>query len=94
MTTYVIPQKMSNSGSIHDIESDLEDREIKFTPGCIYAVVRAAYYGGKGYTTHRTEEAAVRASQSSSYSHKIIDRDGNEYACAYGYWSDRLVRRS
>lgn len=89
MTTYTIPQKMSNSGSIHDIASDMFDRDIVFAPGCVYAVVLASYYGGKGYTTHKTEETAIAASRrNSDYSHLIIDAEGNEYV-VYG---DTLVR--
>lgn len=88
MKTYTIPQKMSNTGSIHDIASDMFDRDIVFAPGCKYAVVLASYYGGKGYTTHRTAEAAIRASRSrKDYSHEIIDTEGNYYH-VYG---DRLI---
>lgn len=61
--TKTIPQKMSGTGDIHDIASDLFDRDIVFAPGCVYAVILAAYYGGKGYTTHRTPEAAIAASR-------------------------------
>lgn len=90
MTTYTIPQKMSCSGSIHDIASDLYDREIKFTKGCKFAVVLSSYYGGKGYTTHKTEEAAIRASRANNdYSHAIIDTYGSQYDVNY----DQLVRR-
>jgi hypothetical protein len=81
MTTYTIPQKMSGSGSIHDIASDMYGRDIVFGPGCKYAVVLASYYGGKGYTTHRSESAAIAASRrNSDYSHDIIDTNGNKYA--------------
>ena len=79
--TYTIPQKMSGTGSIHDLASDLADRNIVFAPDCIYAVVLAAYYGGRGYTTHRTDEAAIAASnKNKDHSHRIIDADGNEYS--------------
>ena len=92
MITYTIHQKMSNSGSIHDIASDMYDREIKFAKDCKYAVVLSSYDGGKGYTTHKTEGAAIRASRSvSDYSHAIIDADGNEYEV--DYYDGRLVRR-
>jgi hypothetical protein len=77
---YVIEQKMSNTGSIHDIASDMFDREVKFNAGCKYAVVSAAYYGGKGYTTHRTEDAAINQSRklkTNDHSHAIIDTEGN-----------------
>jgi len=78
--TYVIPQKSSNSGTIHDIASDQFDRDIVFRSKCIYAVVLASYYGGKGYTTHRTEAAAIAASKANKdYSHKIIDVHGRRH---------------
>jgi len=77
MTTYTIPQKMSNTGSIHDLASDLFDRDIVFGAGCKYAVVLAAYYRGKGYTTHKTEAATIAASKrNADYSHEIIDATG------------------
>lgn len=88
-TIFVIPQKMSGTGSIHDIASDRFDRDIVFAPGCKYAVVLASYYGGKGYTTHKTEGASIDASRrNSEYSHRILDAKGNEYS-VYG---DRLVK--
>ena len=91
--TYMIPAKMSNSGSIHDIASDLQDREIKFAPGCKYAVVMASYYGGKGYTTHKTEAAAIAASKAAEeYSHAIIDAEGTRYIIHQGYANDRLIK--
>lgn len=89
-TTYTIPQKMSGTGSIHDIASDMFDRDIVFPAGCKYAVVLASYYGGKGYTTHKTEEAAIAASRRNrGYSHRIIDAEGYEYEAHY---DDRLVK--
>lgn len=90
MHTLTIAQKMSNTGSIHDLASDQFDRDIVFGTGCQYAVVLASYYGGKGYTTHKTESATIRAAaQNKEYSHQILDRDGREYI-VHG---DRLVRR-
>jgi hypothetical protein len=91
MATYIIPQKPSNTGSIHDIASQHFDREIKFAPGCKYAVVLASYYGGKGYSTHKTAEAAIAASKSNrEYSHQIIDTEGKEYVVKPG-WTDSLI---
>lgn len=88
MKTYTIPQKMSGTGTIHDIASDMHDRDIVFAPGCNYAVVLASYYGGKGYTTHKTEQTAIAASvRNKDYSHEIIDQDGNTYYVEY----DRLI---
>lgn len=51
-------QKQSNSGSIHDINSEHFEREIKFAAGTVYAVVPASYYGFGG-TSHKTAEAAI-----------------------------------
>jgi hypothetical protein len=80
MRTYTIQQKQSNSGSIHDIASDQFDRDIKFSSVTQYAVVLSSYYGGKGYTVHKTEDAAIRKSrQVKDYSHQIIDADGRRY---------------
>lgn len=80
MTTKIIPQRMSGTGNIHSISSEHYDREIAFAPGCQYAVILAAYYGGKGYTTHKTPRAAIAASKKvSGYSHIIVDTDGYRY---------------
>lgn len=85
MTTLTIPKKMSGTGSIHDLASEHFDRDIKFGKDCKYAVVTASYYGGKGYTTHKTAEAAIKASRAlGDYSHAILDADGNHYAVHYG----------
>ena len=89
MILCTIPQKMSGTGSIHDISSQHFDRDIVFGPGCKFAVVRASYYGGNGYTTHRTAEAAIAASRrQAEYSHEIIDTDG----CRLIIDSNRLRR--
>lgn len=80
---------MINTGSIHDI-ADTSDRVIKFADGCKYAVVLASYYGGKGYTTHKTADAAIAKSKilgSNGRSYKIIDTDGN----IYGVYGSYLV---
>lgn len=77
MKKVIIPQKMSNTGSIHDIASQHFDREIKFPKGAQYAVVLASYYGGKGYTTHATESATIQADKrQKEYSRQIIGVDG------------------
>lgn len=93
MVNYIIPAKTSNSGSIHDIASEHGDRVIRFAPGCKYAVVLASYYGGKGYTTHKTAEAAIAKSKAlGDYSGRIIDGGGAEYQVEYGYHADSLVK--
>jgi hypothetical protein len=94
MTTYTIRQKQSGTGSIHDIASAMAARDIVFAPGCKFAVVLSSYYGGKGYTTHKTEAAAIAASKSQGdYSHQIIDATGAEYIVQPGYYESTLVLR-
>ena len=84
MQVYTIPQKESCSGSIHDIASAHYDREIRFRKGTRFAVVNASYYGGKGYTTHKTVLAAIAESERRSESHEIIDIEGNRL-CVVGH---------
>lgn len=80
MKKVIIPQKMSGTGTIHDIASHQYDREIKFPKGTRYAVVLSSYYGGKGYTTHATEQATIQADKrQSEYSRQIIGVDGWVY---------------
>jgi hypothetical protein len=82
MLVYTIKKKQSGTGSIHDIASDQFDREICFTSGTRYAVVLASYYGGRGYTTHKTAESAAKMSNRQvrdGYSHVVIDYRGNTY---------------
>jgi hypothetical protein len=91
MRTYTIRQKQSNTGSIHDLASDHYDRDIRFRTGEHYAVVRAAYYGGRrGYKCTKTELAACRLARSygKGYSYEIIDPTGQRYMADY----DRLYR--
>jgi hypothetical protein len=77
MKKVIIPQKQSNTGSIHDIASQHHDREIKFPKGARFAVVLSSYYGGKGYTTHTTEAATIQADKRQrEYSRQIIGVDG------------------
>ena len=83
MTTYTIPARSSGEGSIHDIAST-SDRVIRFGVDCRFAVVLASYYGGRGYTTHRTEASAMAASRrQSAWSHQILDTEGTEYEAGY-----------
>lgn len=59
MKTYTIQQKQSNSGSIHDLASATKNREIRVPSAATHILILAAYYGGKGYTTHNSPEAAA-----------------------------------
>jgi len=91
MEKVTIEKKMGGTGNIHDIASDLTDREINFRAGTKYAVVLAAYYGEKGYTTHKTAKTAIAAARKMSnidYSFEIIDRYGHRYDVHNG----KLVR--
>lgn len=86
MKVYTIPQKMSGTGNIHDLASDQYDRDIVFRGKAQYAVVEIAYYGGKGYTTHNTIDAAIDAARQlgDDIECSILDADGNEYDRHYG----------
>ena len=90
--TYIIRQQ--ESASVYEIASNIMDRKIHFGPGCVFAVVLAAYYGGKGYTTHKTEQTAIRAAKkvSAAYSYEIIDTTGARYSIVADAWDARLVR--
>ena len=83
MTTVIIPQKMSGTGSIHDTASDLCDRELHFNKTNQYAIVLAAYYGrgvAGAESYHRSLDAAVKAAHRlADYSLVIIDDCGNSY---------------
>jgi phage protein U len=88
---YIIKKKQSNTGSIHDLASDQRDRVIEGRGK--YAVVLAAYYGGKGYTTHETAEATIKAARQvakQGYSYQIIDENGS----TYGIYNEVLVIES
>lgn len=92
-TIYIIPAKISNTGSIYDI-ADIDDRRIIFAKDCLYAVVLSSYYAGKGYTTHKTAAAAIAKSKKLSrdgYFNCIIDTNGSICAINEDYWEDRLV---
>ena len=83
MKTIVIPQKMSGTGTIHDVNNQHFERKIEFRGKTQFAVVLAAYYGdGNLYSTHITKEATIKASnRQKKCSHMIVDRDGEWYRC-------------
>lgn len=75
MKTYTIKQKMSNTGEHTRYSKRCWGQDYKICPNCKFAVVLASYYGGKGYSTHRTEATAISASgKLKDYSHNIIDK--------------------
>jgi hypothetical protein len=78
-----IPQKMSGTGSIHDLASDLTDRDLEFPAGTKYAVVLPAYYG-RGVqgaeSFHRTEKGAAQAcNKLADFQAVVIGIDGLTY---------------
>jgi hypothetical protein len=94
MKKVIIPQKVSGTGTIHDIASQHYDREIKFPKGHLFAVVLASYYGGKGYTTHASETAAIQADRRNrEFSRQIVGADGYIYDIKNSYY-DELERVS
>jgi len=77
----ILSVEQCESRSIHDICSNNYDRQIKFPKNSCYAVVLASYYGGRGYTTHKTSEATIRRyNELGDWSKIIIDCEGNEYS--------------
>jgi len=79
MTTITIPQKQPNSGSIHDLASDMRDREIHIPDSASHVVILSSYYGGKGYTTHTSTESAakkVRGLKKDNTSFEVFEADG------------------
>lgn len=77
--TVIIPQKMSGTGTIHDLANQHFDRQIVFGDNDQYAIVLAAYYGnGDLYYTAASKEDALRIHEAKrEFSHGIIDRNGN-----------------
>lgn len=92
MITLTLPQ--AQSPSIHSINSQHFERNIYFSKGCFYAVVLASYYGGKGYTTHQSAEAAAKMAHKldkEDYSYAIIDSEGNKYFKNYDNSGDVIL---
>jgi hypothetical protein len=80
MKIITIEQKQSNTGSIHDLASGTRDRDIKIPATAEYVIILAAYYGGKGYSTHATAESAakkVKSLKKDNYSFEVFDADGS-----------------
>lgn len=73
-----IAQKMSGTGTIHDLASEFYDITIRMGTKYHYAVGAPSYYGTK-WTRHETIEAAMRryASLDGYDGVSIINRDGD-----------------
>ena len=80
MKITTIKSKQSNSGSIHDLASDTSDRQIKIPATAEYVIILAAYYGGKGYSTHATADSAAKKAKilkKDKYSFEVFRADGS-----------------
>ena len=92
MKIITIEAKQSNTGSIHDLASDTRDREIKIPKTAEYVIILAAYYGGKGYTTHSTAAAAakkVKSLKKDNCSFQVFDSEGSHLdwdGCDFQKW--------
>lgn len=87
----IIPEKMSNSGSIHDLESDKWDTVLRFVGGRLYAVLLPAFYNARPVFTKSREAAIARArleTRAGYESVRVIDALGCVFeveATAQGY---------
>lgn len=91
MTIYTIEQKMSGTGTIHDIESDLYDRHLRFRKGVRFAIVFAAYYNRDSIYCTTAAKAAALSHRYNDYSHAIMDQTGRVYIAAYGELRDYIT---
>lgn len=85
----IIKQKTQGTGNIHDLASDEHDRVLHLPRGKYYIVLLPAYYGGRGYSTHATEELAAQEAQLLQKLYpkviiKVIDGDLNVYVAEWG----------
>lgn len=93
-TVYSIPKNSIQCNRGYSIARTDCERDIRFDPDMIYAVVRASCYGEKGYTTHKTETSAIAESKresASRYIHDIIDRSGTGYKIVIDGNQEHLV---
>ena len=79
MKKVLIEKKMTGTGSIYSLASEHYDRIIKFKNGCRFAFVEIAFYGGKGYKTFKSAEAAVAFWRKTDFMGKVIDDAGTLY---------------
>jgi len=91
-TTIIIEQKMSGTGTIHDLASQNFDRHIEFGDDDQFAIVLAAYYGNGGensmyYLARDKAEAIALHEKHGEWSHGIIDRDGDPVRLDWLYYS-------
>lgn len=75
----IIEAKPSNSGSIHDLASDMRDRNIKIPAAAEFIIILSSYYGGRGFTTHASYDSAVKKAKqlrNDNFSFQIFTSDG------------------
>jgi len=81
----VIKQKMSNTGTIHDLASDMYDRVIDFGNRFNYAVILPSYYGDR-FTRHEKFTGVMR--QYKKWKDfggvTVIDKNGIVFGEIYG----------
>ncbi|KKM00299.1 hypothetical protein LCGC14_1805840 [marine sediment metagenome] len=83
-----INQKMSGTGSIHDLSSDQYERRIDMRADYCYAVVLPAYYGDH-CTRHRTIGAALSEfgkQRRAGFDPSLLCRSGK--SLHVNYWGD------
>lgn len=94
MHTVIIERRESGRGSIYDVASEFADRIIPMRAGERFAVVLAAYYGGKGHRNFRSASTAARYSldlTQAGIAHEILDRSGRPYQVLDRHWDTVLV---
>lgn len=78
MRKFVIRQKMSGTGSIHDLSNEWFDRVIKLRKNCNYFIVFADYYG-RGSLYFVNEDRLIKEYKRLNelgYSFKVFNADG------------------
>lgn len=92
----IIPAKMSGTGTIRDIESEMGETVLRFVGGRGYAVLLPAFYNARPAYAKSAETAIAKARVLSRKGYegvRVIDADGVEYeACASWFLGDRLEK--
>ena len=82
---FIIPAKMSGTGTIHDYESEHYDREVEFADGAQYALVFAAYYNRETLYFWNDGDAAEALKEHEDYTCCLTDTQGMLWAYE---WND------
>ncbi len=73
---FVIPSKMSGTGTIHDFASEHFDREVEFADGAQYALVFASYYNRETLYFWNDGDAAEALNEHKDYTCCLTDANG------------------